>query len=145
MANAAVGVWDPAVLAGYEAPFPTEGHKVGAWRLPLIVPRTADDAGATEMTAVRQALGRWTGPTQVMFSDGDPIFSIRAGQRFVDLIPGAAELEIVAGAGHFLQEDAGPQVAERLISFLDHTRDGDSSARKQVRPGIRCRPRSADT
>jgi haloalkane dehalogenase len=65
-----------------------------------------------------------------MFSDGDPIFSVRAGQRFVDLIPGAAELEIVTGAGHFLQEDAGPQVAERLISFLDHTRDGRPSARK---------------
>ena len=121
MANAAASRWDPAVLAAYEAPFPTQQHKVGAWRLPLIVPTHADDPGAAAMTAVRQELGHWTGPVQVMFSDGDPIFSIRAGQRFVDLIPGALELEVVAGAGHFLQEDAGPEVAQRLVGFLGRT------------------------
>lgn len=132
MANASRGSWDPAVIAGYEAPFPTEAHKVGAWRLPLIVPRTADDPGAAEMAEVREALSRWQGPTQVLFSDGDPIFSVRAGQRFVDLIPGAGELEVVAGAGHFLQEDAGPEVAQRLIAFLTA---GPSSGPTAPAPG----------
>ena len=118
MANAAARPWDRSVIAGYEAPFPTREHKVGAWRLPLIVPRSPADPGAAEMASTREALASWGGPAQVLFSDADPIFSLRAGRRFVDHIPGAAELEVVAGAGHFLQEDAGPEVAGRLVAFL---------------------------
>lgn len=121
MANAAASPWAPEVLAGYEAPFPTREHKVGAWRLPLIVPRSPDDRGAAEMAGVRQALAAWDRPTQVLFSTGDPIFSVRAGQRFVDLIPGATSLETVAGAGHFLQEDAGPAVGSAISAFLGRT------------------------
>lgn len=118
MGNAATRPWDPAVVAGYEAPFPTAEHKVGAWRLPLIVPRTADDEGAAAMLAVLAALGAWDRPTQVLFADHDPIFSVRAGQRLVDHIPGATTLEVVAGAGHFLQEEAGREVGERIVAFL---------------------------
>lgn len=118
MANAARTPWSPEVLAGYEAPFPTAAHKVGAWRLPLIVPRSPSDPGAAAMAAVHAALGSWDGPTQVLFADGDPIFSLGAGRRLAAHIPGAGDLEVVTGAGHFLQEDAGPEVAARLVRFL---------------------------
>lgn len=121
MANAATRTWDPEVIAAYEAPFPTAEHKVGAWRLPLIVPRTGDDPGAAKMEAVHRHLGSWHRPVQVLFADTDPIFSVRAGQRLVDHIPGATTLEIVAGAGHFLQEEAGAEVGARLVAFLDAT------------------------
>ena len=47
------------------------------------------------------------------FSDSDPIFTPKAGQRFVDLIPGAGELRVIEGAAHFLQEDKGEQIARR--------------------------------
>ncbi len=118
MSNAATRSWDPAVVAGYEAPFPTREHKVGAWRLPLIVPAADDDPGAAEMKAVHAALGHWEGPVQVLFSDTDPIFSLDAGRRLAGHIPGAGDLEVVAGAGHFLQEEAGPEVAARIVAFL---------------------------
>ena len=118
MANAARATWAPEVFAAYEAPFPTAEHKVGAWRLPLIVPRSPTDPGAAEMAAVHAALGSWEGPTQVLFADGDPIFSLGAGRRLAAHIPGAGDLEVVAGAGHFLQEDAGSDVAARLVTFL---------------------------
>jgi len=118
MANAAVTPWAPEVLAGYEAPFPTPDHKVGAWRLPLIVPLSADDPGAAAMTRVREALASWARPTQVLFSTGDPIFSVGAGRRFADLIPGAGDLETIDGAGHFLQEDAGEAVGTAIAGFL---------------------------
>lgn len=118
MANAARATWALEVFAAYEAPFPTAEHKVGAWRLPLIVPRSPTDPGAAEMAAVHAALGSWEGPTQVLFADGDPIFSLGAGRRLAAHIPGAGDLEVVAGAGHFLQEDAGSDVAARLVAFL---------------------------
>jgi haloalkane dehalogenase len=33
-------------------------------------------------------------------------------------IPGAGQAETVAGAGHFLQEDKGEEIAERVLRFL---------------------------
>jgi len=121
MGNAAVRRWDETVLAAYEAPFPTVDHKAGAWRFPLIVPLADEDPGAAEMAATRTALGEWTDPVQVLFSTGDPIFSTRTGQRWVDHIPGATELETIEDAGHFLQEDAGEEVGAALRDFLART------------------------
>jgi haloalkane dehalogenase len=82
---------------------------------------TADDPGAAAQTAVKSRLEEWTKPVQVLFGDSDPIFSLRVGERWSERVPGADELEIVAGAGHFLQEDRGEEVAERIIAFLERS------------------------
>jgi haloalkane dehalogenase len=54
----------------------------------------------------------------VIFSDSDPIFSPRVGERFAQLIPGAELGEPLAGAGHFLQEDKGEELGERIARWL---------------------------
>jgi haloalkane dehalogenase len=106
------------VVAGYEAPFPTPESKAGAARFPLIVPTSDADAGAAEMKAVADALSRWEKPALVAFSDSDPVFPWpRAGQRFVDLVPGAGDQVKIEGAAHFLQEDRGEQIAARILEF----------------------------
>jgi haloalkane dehalogenase len=54
----------------------------------------------------------------VAFSDSDPVFPFpKAGQVFVDNIPGAGEQVRIGGAAHFLQEDRGEQIAERILEF----------------------------
>lgn len=121
MRNAAVTEWPPEVIAGYEAPFPTPEHKIGARRLPLIVPLDDDDPGAAEMLAVRAALSEWTNPALVLFAESDPIFTPRTGERFAAAIPGSGPLQLVAAAGHFLQEDAPEAVAAAIVSFLERT------------------------
>ena len=73
------------------------------------------------MMGVREQLKQWEHPTQVLFSTADPIFHIGVGQGWVDRVPGANELELVDGAGHFLQEDQGEEVAAKLITFLQRT------------------------
>lgn len=118
MANTAVAAWPADVLAAYEAPFPDVRYKTGAREFPLIVPMTADDPGAATQAEVKSRLEGWTGPVQVLFGDEDPIFPIRVGERWSERIPGAGELEIVHGAGHFVQEDRGEEVAERIVAFL---------------------------
>jgi haloalkane dehalogenase len=110
---------DPAVKAAYEAPFPTPESKAGAAAFPLIVPIEAEQPGADEMAAVMDALSRWEKPALVMFSDSDPVFPYpRSGQVFCDLIPGAGEQVRVEGAAHFLQEDRGEQIGERIAALL---------------------------
>ena len=124
LSMAAITTWPEQVVAAYEAPFPDEQHKVGAWQMPLIVPLAEDDPGAAEMRAVAEALSRWEKPALVLFADSDPIFSVKAGARMADLIPGSGDLEVVEGAGHFLQEDKGEEVAERIVEFLRRSDGG---------------------
>ena len=54
----------------------------------------------------------------MLFSDSDPIFTPEAAERLAARIPGAGPAEIVAGAGHFLQEEKGEEIAERIVRFL---------------------------
>jgi haloalkane dehalogenase len=109
---------EPGVKEAYEAPFPTAESKAGAAAFPLLVPTSSDAPGAAEMLEVSDELSRWEKPALVMFSDSDPVFPYpRAGQVFCDLIPGAGEQERVAGAAHFLQEDAGEQIGARILEL----------------------------
>ena len=111
---------DEAVKAAYEAPFPNAESKAGAAQFPLLVPTSADAPGAAEMSAVADELSRWDKPALVAFSDSDPVFPYpKAGQVFVDLIPGAGEQVRIEGAAHFLQEDRGEEIAGHLLRLLE--------------------------
>jgi haloalkane dehalogenase len=106
------------VVAAYDAPFPTPASKTGALMFPELVPTEIDHPSAAKMLAVREALTRWEKPALVLFSDSDPIFSPRDGERLAGRIPGAEPAETVAGAGHFLQEDRGEELGERIARWL---------------------------
>lgn len=106
-----------AVIAAYEAPWPTAASKAGPASFPLLVPLTADDPGAQKMMATRDALRGWETPVLVAFSDSDPIFPQGAGERLAARIPGASFVPI-AGASHFLQEDKGEEIAELILEWL---------------------------
>jgi haloalkane dehalogenase len=54
----------------------------------------------------------------VLFSDSDPIFSRRAAEVLAELLPNAELDPPVRGAGHFLQEDQGEAIGDRIASWL---------------------------
>ena len=110
--------WGQDVLDAYEAPFPGVEYKAGVRRFPRMVPLSSDDEGAAAMTVVNEKLAKWEQPTYVLFSTGDPIFSIKTGQRLVDHIPGADQLDTLDDAAHFLQEDQGEEVGRRIGAWL---------------------------
>lgn len=107
------------VVAAYDAPFPDISYKAGARAFPLLVPIEPNQDGAAQMRLARQRLKSWRKPALVMFSDGDPV--TRGGDRFFrSLIPTAnAAPEItIHGAGHFLQEEKGEEIADHIAGFI---------------------------
>lgn len=109
----------PEVRAAYEAPFPDESFKAGARQFPVLVPITPDDPAAEANRRAWAALERFTKPFLTAFSDGDPITT--GGDTVLrERIPGAQGQPhtTIHGAGHFLQEDAGPALAAVVADFI---------------------------
>ena len=105
--------------AAYDAPFPDESFKVGPRVMPTLVPTRPDDPAAEANRAAWEVLGDWEKPFLVAFSDGDPITGAMA-PILRKLIPGTRGLThpVIAGAGHFLQEDAGQQLGRVVADFV---------------------------
>ena len=107
------------IVAAYDAPFPDVTYKMGAQMFPWLVPIEPNQPGAREMRETREALSNWTKPALVMFSDSDPV--TRGGDRFFrKLIPSANNEPqiVIQGAGHFLQEEKGQEIAAQIVAFI---------------------------
>jgi haloalkane dehalogenase len=112
----------PEVIAAYNAPFPDDSYKAAARQFPVLVPISPDDPAAAANRKAWQVLMQWTKPLLTAFSDSDAV--TRGGERvFQKLVPGAAGQPhvTIAGAGHFLQEDKGEELAEVVVDFIART------------------------
>ena len=110
----------PEVRAAYDAPFPSDKYKAGARVFPALVPTKFNDPEAIANRQAWKVLSRWHKPFLTAFSDGDPI--MRGFDKvFQARIPGAQGQPhtTVRGAGHFLQEDKGRELARVVIGFLE--------------------------
>jgi len=106
------------VAAAYDAPFPVPESKAGILAFPEHVPAEPEHPNTAPLMAIREALRSWEKPALVLFGDSDPIFAPRVADRLAELIPGALPAELIANAGHFVQEDAGEEAAARIVEFL---------------------------
>ena len=105
------------VIAAYDAPFPTAASKAGARAFPLILPLSPDDPGAAAGQRVLDALRGDPRPKLVLWADSDPVLPLETGRRFAAAL-GAEVDHVIAGASHFLQEDAGPEIGCLIAEWL---------------------------
>lgn len=106
-----------AVRAGYDAPFPDKRYQAGARSFPQLVPTSPDDPALPASRAAWDVLGRWEKPVLCVFGKNDPILG-RADRPLIAHIPGAAgQPHARITGGHFVQEDAGPELARRLLDW----------------------------
>ena len=107
------------VLAAYDAPFPDDSYKAGARIWPSLVPTSSDDPEAPAQVEAWKVLLGFDRPFLSCFSDEDPI--TRGGEAaFIGRVAGTAGQPhtTIKGAGHFLQEDASPELAQLLIDWM---------------------------
>jgi haloalkane dehalogenase len=110
------------VVAAYNAPFPDDSYKAAARAFPLLVPTSPDDPASEANRAAWKVFESWDKPLLTCFSDSDPITA--GGERvFQQHVPGAAGQRHVTieGAGHFLQEDKGEEIAAIVADFVAAT------------------------
>ena len=110
---------EPEIVAAYDAPFPEERAKAGMRQFPALIPITSFDPGVAINQATWAVLERFDRPFLTLFGDSDPGTG-GWDAVFRERIPGAKGQphETIERAGHFLQEDCGEEVAERVVRFI---------------------------
>ena len=109
-----------SVLAAYDAPFPDDSFAAGPRRLPALMGTTPRSECARINRHSVDALRVSGLPLLTAFSDGDPGTAGWA-EVLAEWIPGAAGQGhvTVEGAGHFLQEDRGRELADVVAQFAE--------------------------
>lgn len=90
-------------------------------------PRKNLELGGRGMELVRQTdildqLGAITSPTLVAVGELDPVTPVRAAEEIVDALPeDVAQLEVIAGAGHWAWKDAPDSYWPMMTEFIART------------------------
>jgi haloalkane dehalogenase len=122
--SASVNEMSPEVGAAYDAPFPDERYQAGARQFPLLIPTSPNDPATFANRAAWEALRRWEKPFLTVFGERDRAFKAQGADKiFQESVPGAKGQPhtTIVGAGHFLQEEKGPEFAQIIIDFLART------------------------
>jgi haloalkane dehalogenase len=112
----------PSLKDAYDAPFPDKHYKAGPLMMPQLVPVTPNDPAKDANKKAWQVLHEWRKPFLTAFGDHDPITG-GGDKRFQKEVPGAQGQPhaIIKGAGHFIQETHGPELAKVIIDLIVKT------------------------
>ncbi len=105
------------VVAAYDKPFPNPASKAGARAFPGLIPLAPDAPGAEAGARVIGALREDARPKLVLWGAQDPVLPLDRGEAFAAAI-GAGPVHPVDGAGHYLQEDRGPEIGATIAEWL---------------------------
>jgi haloalkane dehalogenase len=109
----------PETIEAYNAPFPDDSYMAGARQFPALVPITPNDPASDANRRAWEVLRNWEKPFMTAFGDSDAI--TRGGDLYFQRhIPGTKGQPhtTLEKAGHFLQEDKGPELAALLVDFM---------------------------
>jgi haloalkane dehalogenase len=106
-----------AEAAAYGAPFPAADYQTGALVFPRLVPVRPDHPGAYDNRVAIDKLKTLKLPVLLPWSDSDPITG--PWEAYLrKLFPNVAPPLSIKGAGHFLQEDAGEEIAGHIRRWM---------------------------
>jgi haloalkane dehalogenase len=108
-----------AELTAYRAPFPTAEYESGIIQFPMLIAVQVDNPGAPLNREAWARLASFDKPFLTLFGELDPVargWEKRAQEYF----KGARDQDhrIIAGASHFIQEDAGAELVDHITRFL---------------------------
>lgn len=116
----------------YDAPFIGRRSKAGARVFPRLVPINPRNEAVPANRAAWDHLAQWQKPFLTLFSDGDPI--TRGFDRVLqEHVPGASgQPHHRVRGGHFLQEDAGEELAARINALIAASAEHSRASRDRA-------------
>ena len=109
-----------AEFAAYDAPFPSKEYERGSLSFPRLVPIRRDMAGTYENRQAIEKLRTLDIPVQLFIGDKDDITKLGI-HMLKSIFKNAEEPIVYKNAGHFIQEDAGEEVAEQILKWMKTT------------------------
>ncbi len=106
-----------AEAAAYAAPFPSREYQTAALVFPRLVPIRKDHPGAYDNRAAIERLKKLDLPVLLIWGAEDAI-TAPAEPFLRSIFKNVAPRLSIAGAGHFIQEDAGEEVADRIAGWM---------------------------
>lgn len=116
------GIARPARLSqeirrSYAEPFPTAESRRSIRRFTEQLPVSPADESYAMLTKIAAELPAFDRPVLILKGRWDPILSMRRARWLARTLP-HARVEVIDGAGHFLQEDQPARVAELVASHI---------------------------
>jgi len=104
-------------LDAYGAPFPSREYQTGALVFPRLVPIRRDHPGAYDNRLAIEVLKTLDLPVLLPFGEKDQVLG---GMEPVlrSIFKNVAPELIIKNAGHFIQDDAGEEVAEHILKWM---------------------------
>ena len=104
-------------IAAYAAPYPSPEYQMGALVFPRLVPIRPDHPGAYDNRVAVEVLRRLELPVLLPWGNADPI--TRSGEAELrSIFKNVAPPLWIENSGHFIQEDAGEEVAGYIGRWL---------------------------
>ncbi len=109
----------PEEARAYDAPFPDGRYKAGVRRFPRMVPTNPNESAAKiAQKAARWWRDSWHGESFMAIGAKDPILGIPAMSKLQETIRGCPTPLVLPNAGHFVQEDAGFDIAKAALQHF---------------------------
>lgn len=105
--------------AAYEAVLPDPATRLLTWTWPRWIPLDRDARAFDRFSWLEAMLSQSKLPTMIIWGREDDVFDATIfPERFKQLLPHAEGPYLVTGR-HFLQEDSGAEIADRIVDFLN--------------------------
>jgi haloalkane dehalogenase len=105
------------VAAAYDAPFPEPAAKAGAKAFPGLIPLTPDAPGAEIGRRTLAGLRERPRPTLILWGEADNALPAVLAD-LLSAVLGVERPPTRLAAGHYLQEDQGPEVGRLIADWL---------------------------
>jgi haloalkane dehalogenase len=103
----------------YEGILPDPATRLLTWTWPRWIPLDDTARGFRRFEWLERELRKSKFPTLLVWGREDEVFDHETfATRFRDMLPHAEGPELVTGR-HFLQEDSGAEIAEKINDFLE--------------------------
>ena len=106
-----------AERAAYDAPFPGPEYQAGALAFPTRVPLRPDELSAHENRKASERIAGLEIPALLIWGGRDEV-TAQWEPHLREILRPTRETILLETAGHFIQEEAGPEVAKEIASWL---------------------------